>query len=128
MLRPQLSHQLAFIIARVAFLQPICSASPAKTPRSWTLAASGDLIGDVVTTSDPRTHQVWKVTKTADVSFFNMEGQIFDDDTFTGYPASENGGDNYYGGIGGGPYYPPNETVVLASYGFNLASHTNNHA
>ncbi|KAJ4257662.1 hypothetical protein NW757_003286 [Fusarium falciforme] len=57
-----------------------------------------------------------------------MEGQIFDDGSFTGYPASENGGDNNYGDIGGGPYYPPNETVALASYGFNLASHANNHA
>ncbi|RSL86284.1 hypothetical protein CEP52_015864 [Fusarium oligoseptatum] len=106
----------------------MCSASPAKTPRSWTLAATGDLIGDVVAATDPRMREVWKITKAADVAFFNMEGQIFDDDTFTGYPASENGGDNYYGGIGRGPSYPPNETVALASYGFNLASHANNHA
>ncbi|RTE73115.1 hypothetical protein BHE90_012460 [Fusarium euwallaceae] len=124
----QLPHQFVFLATGVAILQPRCSASPAKTPKSWTLAATGDLIGDVVATTDPRTREVWKITKAADVAFFNMEGQIFDEDTFTGYPASENGGDNYYGGIGGGPSYPPNETVALASYGFNLASHANNHA
>ncbi|RSL53547.1 hypothetical protein CEP53_007711 [Fusarium sp. AF-6] len=109
----QLLRQFVFLATGAAILQPICSASPAKTPRSWTLVATGDLIGDVVATTDPRTREVWKITKAADVALFNMEGQIFDEDTFTGHAASENGGENYYGGISGGPSYLPTKRLPL---------------
>ncbi|KAM0544108.1 hypothetical protein ACHAPJ_011990 [Fusarium lateritium] len=103
-------------------------AKPTAHSSSWTLAAAGDIIGDVVATNDPRTLAVWNITKAADFAFFNMEGQILDDKNFDGYPASENGADNTYGGIGGGPTYPLDQAIFLAKEGFNLASHANNHA
>ncbi|UPL03877.1 hypothetical protein LCI18_014811 [Fusarium solani-melongenae] len=57
-----------------------------------------------------------------------MEGQIFSYKNFTGYPASENGGDNTYDDIGDGPSYDPINAYPMAQNGFNLASHANNHA
>ncbi|CAG9950427.1 unnamed protein product [Clonostachys rosea f. rosea IK726] len=114
--------------ASLAFQWPLCVATAPRNSGPWTLAATGDLIGDIVATNDTRTAAVWNITQAADFAFFNMEGQIINEETFTGYPASENGGDNFYGGGGGGPYYPPEQAALLAKYGFNLASHANNHA
>ncbi|KAH7141915.1 hypothetical protein EDB81DRAFT_884971 [Dactylonectria macrodidyma] len=55
------------------------------------------------------------------------QGQIFDN-SFTSYPISENNGEGFYGGIGGGRCYPLEQAALLATYSFNLASHANNHA
>ncbi|KAJ4247091.1 hypothetical protein NW762_013229 [Fusarium torreyae] len=117
-----------FIAASTLLFMDFCRAKPSIHPSSWTLAATGDIIGDVVATDDPRTLAIWNITKAADFSFFNMEGQILDEKHFDGYPASENGADNAYGGIGGGPTYPLYQAIFLAKQGFNLASHANNHA
>ncbi|CAH0019631.1 unnamed protein product [Clonostachys rhizophaga] len=122
------SRWLMLPFASLAFQWPLCVAEAPRNSRPWTLAATGDLIGDVVATNDTRTAAVWNITQAADFAFFNMEGQIINEESFTGYPASENGGDNFYGGVGGGPHYPPEQAALLAKYGFNLASHANNHA
>ncbi|KAL3456935.1 hypothetical protein BJX64DRAFT_296299 [Aspergillus heterothallicus] len=113
-------------VAAAALLQPCSAAQPRGT--SWSIAATGDFLGDVVPSKDPRTTAVWDLVRSADFGFFNMEGQIFSSQNFTGSPASENGGDNDYGNIGGGPFYDPINVFRLAQYGFSLASHANNHA
>ncbi|KAL4876529.1 hypothetical protein BJY04DRAFT_223008 [Aspergillus karnatakaensis] len=119
--------RLTQAVATLSALLPVAFGSSSQSPRKWSLAASGDWIGDIIATNDSRTKAVWDITRAANFSFFNMEGQIFDEHRFTGYPASENGGDNFYGGVGGGPFYPPAQAALLADYGFNLASHANNH-
>lgn len=96
--------------------------------KTWSIAATGDLLGSFVATDDEMTKAVWDVTRSSTFSFFNMEGQMLDSATFTGYPASENGGDNTYGDVGGGPTYDPAQALLLSEAGFNLASHANNHA
>ncbi|KAL2814435.1 hypothetical protein BJX63DRAFT_420786 [Aspergillus granulosus] len=87
-------------VAAAALLQS-CSAD---RPRGaiWSIAAMGDFLGDV--------------------------GQVFSSQNFTGYPALENGGDNDYGNIGGGPFYNSINAFCLAQYGFLLALHVNNYA
>ncbi|KAL4789264.1 hypothetical protein BDV19DRAFT_397200 [Aspergillus venezuelensis] len=90
--------------------------------------AQAHFLGDVVPSEDSQTTAVWDIVRSANFRFFNIEGQIFSSQNFTGYPASENGGDNDYGNIGGGPFYDPINAFRLAQYGFSLASHANNHA
>ncbi|KAK1846303.1 hypothetical protein CCHR01_11088 [Colletotrichum chrysophilum] len=111
------SAQLAFPVTLAASI----------SNNAWSLVATGDLLGDVVTTNDSRTHVLWDITRSADFAFFNMEGQLFRDADFTGCPSSENGGDNDYGNVGGGPTYDPSQAFLLAGLGFNLASQANNH-
>ncbi|OJJ01959.1 hypothetical protein ASPVEDRAFT_28585 [Aspergillus versicolor CBS 583.65] len=113
-------------LTATALIRPLSAAQPCGT--SWSIAATGDFLGEVVLSEDPRTTAVWDLVRSADFGFFNMEGQIFSSQNFTGYPASENGGDNDYGNIGGGPSYDPINAFHLAEYGFSLASHANNHA
>ncbi|KAM5349267.1 hypothetical protein ACJ41O_005774 [Fusarium nematophilum] len=118
--------RFSMAIAAATLLLPLCQAKSSGKP--WSIAAAGDILGDIVATQDSRTDAVFDIVRSADFGFFNMEGQIFSRDNFTGYPASENGGDNGYGGIGGGPSYEPVEAFRLAQHGFSLASHVNNHA
>ncbi|KAM5361132.1 hypothetical protein ACJA88_014580 [Fusarium oxysporum] len=113
-------------VALVAIMAPHCAAKPRHS--SWSIAAGGDLLGDALVSNDSGTNDVWNIVRGADFGFFNMEGQIFSYENFTGYPASENGGDNNYGDIGGGPFYDPINAYRMAQNGFNLASHANNHA
>lgn len=87
----------------------------------------GDFLGEVVPSNNTRVTAVWDLIRQADFSFFNMEGNLFDIGTFTGYPASENGKDIDYGNIGGGAQYEASQAAALAEVGFNLASHANNH-
>ncbi|KAJ0426894.1 hypothetical protein BJY00DRAFT_320504 [Aspergillus carlsbadensis] len=121
-----LSWKRSLLAVAAAYLLQPSSAAPRGA--SWSIAATGDFLGDAVVSDDPRTRAVWDLIRSADFGFFNMEGQIFSSENFTGYPASENGGDNDYGNIGGGPFYDPVNAFHLAQYGFSLASHANNHA
>lgn len=96
-------------------------------PDDFTLAAMGDFLGQVVPSNNTRVTAAWDLIRQADFSFFNMEGDLFDIGTFTGYPASENGKESDYGNIGGGAQYEASQAAALAAAGFNLASHANNH-
>lgn len=98
------------------------------SPESFTLAAMGDFLGDIVPSKNTRVTAVWDLIRQADFSFFNMEGNLFDIGTFTGYPASENGKEIDYGNVEGGAQYESSQAAALAAVGFNLASHANNHA
>ncbi|RMZ77607.1 hypothetical protein DV737_g4274, partial [Chaetothyriales sp. CBS 132003] len=103
------------------------SGSYSQHPNSWSIAATGDLLGDFIDSADGHTLALWDLVRSADHAFFNMEGQVFCDADFEGYPASENGADNGWGGVGWGPSYEPGQAHLLASAGFNLASLANNH-
>ncbi|KAH7375465.1 hypothetical protein B0T11DRAFT_323481 [Plectosphaerella cucumerina] len=100
---------IAYALAMGSSLATFPIPAHALSGKSWSLAASGDNLGNVVVTNDPSTMAVWDIVRAADFGFFNLGGQIFNLANYTGYEASENGGDNNYGG-------------------FNLASHANNHA
>ncbi|KAH6664790.1 hypothetical protein F5X68DRAFT_250326 [Plectosphaerella plurivora] len=113
--------------ASLAFL-PTPTHAVSASGKSWSLAASGDNLGNVVDTNDSSTLAVWDLVRAADFGFFNLKGQTFNLANYTGHAASENGGDNFYGGVGGGPAYDPGALWRLREYGFNLASHANNHA
>ncbi|KAL3486107.1 P-loop containing nucleoside triphosphate hydrolase protein [Aspergillus germanicus] len=106
-------------VAAAALLQPCSAAAPRGA--TWSIAATGDFLGDVVLSEDPRTTAIWDLVRSADFGFFNMEGQIFSQQNFTGSPASENGGDNNYGGIGGGPFYDLISAFRLAQYGCDIS-------
>ncbi|KAH8898516.1 hypothetical protein GQ53DRAFT_881751 [Thozetella sp. PMI_491] len=109
-----------------AFMAVLC---PSRTVgQTFSLAAAGDLIGEIARSDDPNVEGVYDLVRKADFGFFNMEGNIFELATFSGHPASENGKENTYGGIGGGPQYEPGIAATLADLGFSLASHANNHA
>lgn len=97
------------------------------SPDYFTLAAMGDFLGEVVPSNNTRVTAAWDLIRQADFSFFNMEGNLFDIGTFTGYPGSENGKELDYGNIGGGAQYEASQAAALAAVGFNLASHANNH-
>ncbi|KAB2570673.1 Uncharacterized protein DBV05_g10658 [Lasiodiplodia theobromae] len=110
-------------------------AAQHASSQTFTLAASGDFIGELVPTNNTRVHAVWDLFRSADFGFFNMEGSLFTSNMSTSpdgittiYPASENGKSNTYGDVGGGPYYDPSQAALLAAAGFTLASHANNHA
>ncbi|CAG9990041.1 unnamed protein product [Clonostachys byssicola] len=113
----------------ISSLQPdLKSSSSSRPSKSWSIAATGDLLGDFIDSADTDTLELWDLVRSADHAFFNMEGQVFRDADFDGYPASENGADNGWGGVGWGPTYNPDQVHLLASAGFNLASLANNHA
>ncbi|KAH6977205.1 hypothetical protein BKA56DRAFT_657604 [Ilyonectria sp. MPI-CAGE-AT-0026] len=103
------------------------SGSYSHHPNSWSIAATGDLLGEFIDSADAHTLAVWDLVRSADHAFFNMEGQVFRDADFEGHPASENGADNGWGSVGRGPTYEPEQAHLLASAGFNLASLANNH-
>lgn len=106
-----------------------CSAHPTSS-QTFTLASSGDFIGELVPTNNTRVHAVWDLVRAADFGFFNMEGSFLPTNLSSTniYPASENGKSNTYGDVGGGPSYDPSQAALLAAAGFNIASHANNHA
>ncbi|KAF9634128.1 hypothetical protein BFW01_g5023 [Lasiodiplodia theobromae] len=113
-------------------------AAQQVSSQTFTLATSGDFIGELVATNNTRVTAVWNLIRAADFGFFNMEGSLFTSNMSTSssnspdgtiiYPASENGKSNTYGDVGGGPYYDPSQATLLAAAGFTLASHANNHA
>ncbi|KAK3901344.1 hypothetical protein C8A05DRAFT_44997 [Staphylotrichum tortipilum] len=97
--------------------------------KTWTLTAGGDAVTQMVASSDPATQAVWDISRNSTFSFFNMEGQLLDLNSFTGYPMSENGpGSEGYGGPVGGFAFDPAMGKLLAGAGFNIASQANNHA
>ena len=101
----------------------------AACAKSWTLTAGGDAVTQMVASNDPATEAIWAMARNSTFSFFNMEGQLLDLNTFTGYPMSENGpGSEGYGGPVGGFAFDPAMGKLLAAAGFNIASQANNHA
>ncbi|KAM0425167.1 hypothetical protein ACHAPT_009484 [Fusarium lateritium] len=114
------------LLATAAIARP-SSSTGQHSPDSFTLAATGDYLGEVLPSNDSRVAAVWDLIQQADFSFFNMEGNLFDIETFPGYPGSENGKENTYGNVGGGAQYEASQAAALAEVGFNLASLANNH-
>jgi hypothetical protein len=94
---------------------------------SFTIAATGDYLGNIVPSDGPLVTSAWNIVRGSDFGYFNLEGNIFDLEGFEGYPGSENGKENGYGNVGGGAQYPASQAAALAEVGFNLASHANNH-
>lgn len=119
-------HIIAALLTAATF---VCGGKGTglHSPGDFTLAAMGDFLGEVVPSNNTRVTAVWDLIRQADFSFFNMEGNLFDIGTFPGYPGSEIGKESDYGNIGGGAQYEASQAAALATAGFNLASHANNH-
>lgn len=88
----------------------------------FTIVAVGDLIVSrrLTTGSHPGFAQIVDVLKAADVTFGNLETNIFDIRTFQGSPQAEYGG-AYHVSL-------PETGPDLRDIGFNLVSYANNHA
>lgn len=89
----------------------------------FSFAAGGDLIGPNQTLEgapDPQLQAVARHFRDADLGFANMEGSLFDLDTFRGWQAAENGG--------GYPIAPALVARDLRSLGITVVSKANNHA
>ena len=89
----------------------------------FSFAAGGDLIGPNQTLEgapDPKLQAVAGHFRDADLGFANMEGSLFDLDTFQGWQAAENGG--------GYPIAPAVVAKDLRSLGITVLSKANNHA
>jgi poly-gamma-glutamate synthesis protein (capsule biosynthesis protein) len=93
-----------------------------KDPELRFLAA-GDLLGPYGDTPDfaaPSFQPVAALIRSADVTFANVEGNMFDLAGFQGYAAAENGG--------GYPLHSLATVRAFRSLGINLLSRANNHA
>jgi poly-gamma-glutamate capsule biosynthesis protein CapA/YwtB (metallophosphatase superfamily) len=88
----------------------------------FTLVAVGDAIvgRPIVKLQDPGFNAVLKILHNADVTFGNLEDNIFDVTTFTGAPQAEYGGAWHVG--------VPAIAQDLKAMGFNLMSRANNHS
>jgi poly-gamma-glutamate synthesis protein (capsule biosynthesis protein) len=88
----------------------------------FTLVAVGDvIIGRPITKlQDPAFQAVLKILRSADVTFGNMEGSLFDIQDFKGWPEAEYGGAWHLG--------PPAVGKDLKALGFNVMARANNHA
>jgi Bacterial capsule synthesis protein PGA_cap len=94
-----------------------------EVENGFSFAAGGDLIGPNQTLEgapDPRLQTVARHFRDADLGFANMEGSLFDLDTFRGWQAAENGG--------GYPIAPAVVARDLRSLGITAVSKANNHA
>ncbi len=92
-------------------------------PDGFTFAAGGDLIGPYAGFSvdtTPGIPPIAELFRHADLGFANQEGAIFDQATFRGSPAAENGG--------GTPIYAPDVAKDLKAMGVTIVSKANNHA
>lgn len=107
---------------------PMASAF-AQTKPTFTHVAAGDLLGpwkSRAAEKDPQLEEVMALFRNADVGFANLEGNMFDLDTFKGAPAAENGGFEQ-GGVGSGPRFDPELAEELKAMGINTLSLANNH-
>ncbi|MER8809611.1 CapA family protein [Mesorhizobium australicum] len=88
----------------------------------FTLVAVGDLIASRALTKGchPGLAEVVDLLRNGDVTFGNMETNIFDARSFTGYPQAEHGG-AYHVSL-------PELAPDLNAMGFNLLSYANNHS
>jgi poly-gamma-glutamate capsule biosynthesis protein CapA/YwtB (metallophosphatase superfamily) len=97
-------------------------AAPPRVQNGFSFAAGGDLIGPNQTlegAADPKLEAVARHFRDADLGFANMEGSLFDLDTFHGWQAAENGG--------GYPIAPAAVAKDLRSLGITVVSKANNH-
>ncbi len=94
-----------------------------SVPDGFSFAAGGDLIGpysDFNIETTPGIPSIAEIFRHADLGFANQEGAIFDQATFRGSPAAENGG--------GTPIYAPAVANNLKAMGITIVSKANNHA
>ena len=94
-----------------------------SVPDGFTFAAGGDLIGPYSSFSvdtTPGIPPIAELFRSADLGFANQEGAIFDQATFRGSPAAENGG--------GTPIYSFDVAKDLKAMGVTIVSKANNHA
>jgi poly-gamma-glutamate capsule biosynthesis protein CapA/YwtB (metallophosphatase superfamily) len=94
-----------------------------RVANGFTFAAGGDLIGPnqpVRVAADPRLAAVARHFRDADLGFANMEGSLFDLQTFKGWQAAETGG--------GYPLAPAGVAKDLRALGITVMSKANNHA
>ena len=106
----------------LAVQAPVSARAP-RVEDGFSFAAGGDLIGPNQTlagASDPKLQAVAEHFRDADLGFANMEGSLFDLDTFHGWQAAENGG--------GYPIAPAIVAKDLRSLGITVVSKANNHA
>ena len=99
------------------------SAGALRVEDGFSFAAGGDLIGPnqpLAGASDPKLQAVARHFRHSDLGFANMEGSLFDLDTFHGWQAAENGG--------GYPLAPAIVAKDLRSLGITVVSKANNHA
>jgi Bacterial capsule synthesis protein PGA_cap len=110
------------IALSLALARPLSAAAP-QVEDGFSFAAGGDLIGPNQTLEgapDPELQAVARHFRAADLGFANMEGSLFDLDTFHGWQAAETGG--------GYPIAPAAVAKDLRSLGITVVSKANNHA
>jgi hypothetical protein len=115
---------VAFLYA-ASFAVVLAAEPPPKTsvPDGFTFAAGGDMIGPYHAfpdASDAGLLRVASLFQSADLGFANQEGSIFDLETFSGFPAAENGG--------GYPQQRPAAAQGIRNFGIAVVSKANNHA
>jgi len=124
-----LDHRLrpAVILGLMGLLLAVAAASRARAASrvedGFSFAAGGDLIGPNQTLQgvpDPGLQAVARHFLDANLGFANMEGSLFDLQTFKGWQAAENGG--------GDPIAPAVVARDLRSLGITVVSKANNHA
>ncbi|KAF9877096.1 hypothetical protein CkaCkLH20_05362 [Colletotrichum karsti] len=72
--QPILSLWMLFLLAQAVSSIAAASVVATNTGKTWTLAASGDGLGDALDSTDATVQAVWNLTRSATFSFFNMEG------------------------------------------------------
>jgi len=113
---------IGVMISILALASPQPQSNPG-VPDGFTFAAGGDLIGPYAgfnVEATPGIPGVAELFRRADLGFANQEGAIFDQATFHGSAAAENGG--------GTPFYAPEVANDLKSMGVTIVSKANNHA
>lgn len=116
-----------WLLAMALMAALAAGASPAAVAASqvedgFSFAAGGDLIGPNQTLEgvpDPKLEAVANHFRAADLGFANMEGSLFDLNSFKGWQAAENGG--------GYPLAPAVVARDLRALGITVVSKANNH-
>ncbi|MEO8747437.1 MAG: CapA family protein, partial [Rhodanobacter sp.] len=114
---------LALVACLVAASAPATFAATLHVANGFTFAAGGDLLGPyqpLGQAPDPALQAVAGHFRSADLGFANMEGSVFDQADFTGWPAAETGG--------GFPLSPAAVAKDLRALGITAVSKANNHA
>lgn len=103
--------------------QAPASVAPASVPDGFRFAAAGDMIGPYAVFLDRPDAALAAAVRPlaeADAAFANVEGGVFDLESFDGYPAAENGG--------GTPLGAAAVAHDLKAIGLDIVSQANNHA
>ena len=122
--RRRIAHATAagFLTLSLA-VQVSAAQAPLRVADGFSFAAGGDLIGPNQTlagAADRGLEAVARHFRQASLGFANMEGSLFDLQTFKGWQAAENGG--------GDPIAPAAVARDLRSLGITVVSKANNHA